>query len=102
MMFLNKYVLAGMAIAVLAGLGFSHKWVYNQGIQNCEADAQAELNKALKKQAELAEELEAARGERQHGQRETVREIYVQPDPSSCDAVDVPDGVFRSLGGGED
>jgi hypothetical protein len=95
---LLRYIAPAFFIAVLAVLGWSHNWVYKQGVANAESAAQEVIRKAQAEQRKTADALEQARAERRVEYRERIRTVYIEPDPSGCGDVNVPDGVLHAHG----
>ena len=86
-----------LALAV-AGLSYSHWLVYGMGKTAQRVEMQSELDKAMQRQAELADELEQAKAARAPKVREVIRLVERVADPTGCDAADVPAGVLSAHG----
>ena len=87
---------AGLALAVVAA-GGSWWHGYQTGKERERAAMSAALEQARQAQAELADELEVARGERKIEYRDRIRTVYREPDPSGCADVAVPAGVLDAI-----
>jgi Tfp pilus assembly protein PilO len=86
-----------LALAV-AGLSYSHWLVYGMGKTAQRVEMQSELDKAMQRQAELADELERAKAARAPKVREVIRFVERVADPTGCDVAPVPDSVLSAHG----
>jgi len=73
---------------------------YGKSVQRVEM--QSELDRARQVQAEIADELELAKAERQVVYRDRVRVVEREADPSGCADVRLPSGMLDALGGSRD
>ena len=95
--FAGRWLLPALLALAVAGLGYSHWLVYGMGKTAHRAAMQSELDKAMQRQAVLADELEKAKAARRPQVREVIR--YVDRVVDGCADVPVPDGVRAALGG---
>jgi hypothetical protein len=88
------------ALLALAVVGIGSAWWhgYSTGKTAQRAAMQSELDKAMQRQAELADELEQARVARRPQVREVIRFVERVADPTGCDVAPVPDSVLSAHG----
>jgi len=93
---IRPWMIGGLTVGVVVGL------VYNIGFnagKNRTLVEQEEIISELRDNSrQLANELEEVRAEKQLVNKDEIRTFYIEPDPSGCADVPVPDGVLNALG----
>jgi hypothetical protein len=90
-----------IALGLVLALGGAATTGYIKGASNattkCELKAMQEIAKAMRVQEALADELEEERRKKQTVQRQQVRAVQREPDPSGCADVRIPDRVLEAI-----
>ena len=95
----GRWLLPAVVALAVAGIGTAWWHGYSTGKTAQTAAMQSELDKAMQRQAETADELEQARAARRPEVRTVIR--YVDRVIDGCADVPVPDGVRAALGGSD-
>ena len=87
------------ALLALAVVGIGSAWWhgYQTGQSVAHSDQQKQIEALRDRAAVLADELEAARGDRRIEYRDRIRTVYREADPSGCADAAVPVGVLNAI-----